>query len=108
MATSPKRWLIDKTIDFIARITPRCHDITRLLSQSMDRRLPLPTRLSIRLHFAICVWCKRYGQQLTIIRKLSHSIPGGPEQMSTGSLPEEARKRIKEAVKRASRPEPSD
>ena len=103
MAASPKQWLIEKTIEFTARITPRCHDVTRLLSQSMDRRLPLLTRLSLRLHFAICVWCNRYGHQLAILRRLSRSIREDTEQVSTASLPEEARKRIKEALKRVSR-----
>jgi hypothetical protein len=98
MATSPKRWLIEKMVGFIARITPPCHDITRLLSQSMDRRLPLRTRLAIRLHFEICVWCKRYGQQLAAIRKASRSVPERAKKISQVSLPEQARKRIKEAV----------
>ncbi|HYZ73146.1 MAG TPA: hypothetical protein VE641_08700, partial [Chthoniobacterales bacterium] len=38
MAAPPNQWLHEKTINFIARITPHCHDVTRLLSQSMDRR----------------------------------------------------------------------
>ena len=33
MAADPKRWLVERTIDLIARVTPRCHDVTRLLSQ---------------------------------------------------------------------------
>jgi hypothetical protein len=105
MAISLKRWLIEKMVGFIARITPHCHDITRLLSQSMDRRLPLRTRLAIRLHFEICVWCNRYGQELAVIRKASRSAPERAEKISQASLPEEARKRIKEAVRRAWRSE---
>jgi hypothetical protein len=103
MATSLRRWLIEKIVGFIARITPPCHDITRLLSQSMDRQLPLHTRLAIRLHFEICVWCKRYGQQLAVIRQASRSECA--EKISQASLPDEARKRIKAAVRRAARSE---
>jgi hypothetical protein len=43
-------------------------------------------------------WCKRYGQQLAAIRKASRSVPERAEKISQVSLPEEARKRIKEAV----------
>jgi len=75
MATSPKRWLTERMVSFVARITPPCHDITPLLSQSIDRQLPVRTPLAIRLHFEICVWCKRYGQQLEVIRNAGRSFP---------------------------------
>jgi Putative zinc-finger len=87
-------------VSFVARITPPCHDITRLLSQSMDRQLPVRTRLAIRLHFEICVWCKRYGQQLEVIRKAGRSVPERAEQISQASLPgggAEAHQRSREA-----------
>jgi hypothetical protein len=99
MASSLNRWLIEKMVGFIARITPPCHDITRLLSQSMDRQLPLYTRMAIRLHFQTCVWCKRYGEQLDTIRKASRSIAEHGEGISSASLSENARQRIKEAVR---------
>ena len=40
-----------KFVQFVASVTPHCHDITRLLSESMEHPLPLRTRLLIRLHF---------------------------------------------------------
>jgi hypothetical protein len=99
MRISAERWLIEKIVVFAAKITPPCHDITRLLSQSMDRRLPLFTRVAIRLHFRICVWCKRYGEQLDTIRKASRSIPERSEGTSNASLSENVRQRIREAVR---------
>jgi|ERR1700746_1058268 hypothetical protein len=99
MGISAERWLIEKIVAFVAKMTPPCHDITRLLSQSMDRQLPLYTRMAIRLHFQICVWCKRYGEQLDTIRKASRSIPQQSERISSASLSESARQRIKEAVR---------
>lgn len=107
MRISPERWLIERTVAFVAKITPSCHDMTRLLSQSMDRQLPLHTRLAIRLHLETCVWCERYSQQLEVMSKASRSVPERAEQISEASLPEKARKRIKDAVRRASRSEPN-
>jgi hypothetical protein len=95
------QWLIEKAIAFVAKITPPCHDITRLLSQSMDQQLRLHTRIAIRLHFQICVWCKRYSEQLDTIRKVSRSILEHSERISSVSLSENARQRIKEAVRDA-------
>ena len=51
-----------------ARHTPPCTVITRLISESLDRRLSPIERLQIRLHARICVWCSRYEQQLTGLR----------------------------------------
>jgi len=99
MRISAGRRLIEKIVAFVAKITPPCQDVTRLLSQSMDRQLPLYTRMTIRLHFQICVWCKRYGEQLDTIRKASGSIPEHSERISSASLSESARQRIKEAVR---------
>jgi hypothetical protein len=99
MAVHSKQWLIEKIVAIIAKITPPCHDITRLLSQSMDRRIPLYKRLAIRLHFQICVWCKRYGQQLTVIRQASRSVPEHSERIMNSFLPENARQRIKQAIR---------
>ena len=90
---SLQRWLIEKIVAFVAKITPPCHDITRLSSQPMDRQY---TRVAIRLHFQICVWCRRYGEQLDTIRKASRSIPQHSERISTASLSESARQRISE------------
>jgi hypothetical protein len=103
MAVFTTRWLIEKIVAIIARITPPCHDITRLLSQSMDRKIPLHKRLAIRLHFQICVWCKRYGQQLAVIREASRSIPEHSERVVDSSLSESARQRIKEALRESLR-----
>jgi hypothetical protein len=65
----------------------------------MDRQLSLRTRIAIRLHFQICVWCKQYGEHLDTIRKASRSIAEDRERIGSGSLPESARLRIKEAVR---------
>ena len=76
-----------KFVQIVASVTPHCHDITRLLSQSMEHALPLRTRLLIRLHFTICVWCERYGEQLKFLRRSSSSFVqngcgGGRESLS--------------------------
>jgi hypothetical protein len=49
---------------------PTCRDMTRLLSDAMDRTLPFHVRMRMRLHLRICVACERYKHQLTLIRNL--------------------------------------
>ena len=90
----PTNWWKTKIVMFIAEHTPKCHDITRLISQSMDRPLPLRTRLAMWIHYRICVWCERYRDQLGFLGKALHSCP---EKMP-GTLSPDARNRLKLAL----------
>ena len=64
-----------KFVEIVASVTPHCHDITRLLSQSMEHPLPLRTRLLIRLHFTICVWCGGMANSLSFCEDTAPASP---------------------------------
>ncbi len=83
----PTNWLTTKIVDRIARNTPDCRDITRLLSESTDRKLSLRQRLSIRLHYTTCECCERYGKQLQLLRKASGAFHEHLHESSTEELP---------------------
>lgn len=87
--------------EFVAHITPVCKDITRLVSESMDRRLPVSTRLTLRLHLMICTACAEYCRQLRQIRQaLRHSATKSEEQNPhTSGLSPTAIARLKEALR---------
>ena len=83
----------------IAEHTPRCHEMTRLISQSMEHPLPLRTRISMRLHYLICIWCERYRNQLRLLRAALHgSSKHGIEHMR-GELRQETKQRMKNLLK---------
>jgi hypothetical protein len=92
-------WLPTRVIAWIETITPSCKDMTDLLSQSMDRRLPLRDRLRIWFHLAICDRCARFAEQLAFIRNASRSIFKYAENISTARFPESAKERIKERIR---------
>jgi hypothetical protein len=46
-----------------------CKDTTRLVSQGLDRELAFGERVALRLHFAICLGCRRAGAQMGYLRK---------------------------------------
>ncbi|GIW54683.1 MAG: hypothetical protein KatS3mg082_1087 [Nitrospiraceae bacterium] len=60
--------VIGPIADWLIRLTPSCKEMTRLLSESMDRTLPFRTRVKMRLHVVFCTWCERYKHQLVLIR----------------------------------------
>lgn len=78
-----------------------CRDVTRLISESMDRTLPLGKRIGIRLHLLLCRFCTRYERQLLLIRDTVRRIasdenePVGP---APGTLSAEARERIRKSI----------
>ena len=88
-----------KLVMFIARHTPKCHDITRLISQSLDQPLPLRTRVALRVHFLICVWCERYRDQLRLLCTAMKSCRGDGEDKMRGGLSPDARTRLKVAMR---------
>lgn len=75
-----------------------CKDASRLISQSLDRRLSLGERISLRMHLLMCDVCKRFSYQLGLmriaVRRMTHQI----EEDEQIKLPEEAKSRIARAI----------
>lgn len=55
-------------MSWLFRMLPTCRDMTRLLSDSMDRALPFHVRMRMHLHLRMCVLCEGYKHQLGLIR----------------------------------------
>ena len=70
-----RNWFERMLVSFIAERTPKCREVVRLLSQSMEVKLAVTTRIKIRLQYLICFWCYRYAEQLQTLRKIAPSLP---------------------------------
>ena len=78
-----------------------CKDVTKLVSESMDRTLPLGKRVGVRLHLLICKLCRRYERQLLLIRETARRLAAieDPPVLSAGELlSAEARERIRRSL----------
>lgn len=94
-----RRW----GILWLARRLPTCRETTRLVSDSLDRKLPLRQRIKMELHLLICAFCERYRQQSLFLREAMRQAPlhaHEPEPTSAASLSPEARERLKRALSR--------
>jgi len=79
-----------------------CKDVTKLLSESMDRSLPLGKRIGVRLHLLLCKFCARYERQLLLIRGTARHLAAAvesPGESFGGTLSEEARERFRKLIK---------
>jgi hypothetical protein len=85
--------------NFIAKRTPNCREVVRLLSQSMEVKLPVTTRIKIRFHYLICIWCYRYGKQLQALRRISSSLPEHVDDCSQERLAYSSKERIKQVLR---------
>ena len=71
-----------------------CRQVTRLVSQAMDVKLPWHQRLAVRIHLLYCVWCRRYAAQLQFLRKATRELAGGTNPAGPEVLSNEAKAQI--------------
>lgn len=93
-----RNWLQTKLVIFIGKHTPKCREMVRILSQSMDEPMPLMMRIKKRLHFLICCWCQRYEEHLRYLRQTARQFPEHADAASGTPFPPDARERIKQRL----------
>jgi hypothetical protein len=99
MNIKPTNWLTKNIVTFLARVTPRCHDMTRLISQSQDTTLPPGTRMKMRLHYWVCEWCTRYRNQVRFMRKALHVCDEPPPGSHSPTLSSGAKDRLRQSLR---------
>lgn len=79
-----------------------CKEVSRLVSESLDRELPWRQRLSLRMHLLMCSLCSRFRRQLEFLNDAARAFAAD----ETNALPShirlspEARQRIKLTLER--------
>jgi hypothetical protein len=94
-----RSWWQTRLVIFIGKHTPKCNEMVRILSQSMDKPLPLNMRIKKRIHYLICCWCQRYEEQLHYLRTTARSFPDHADESSNAPLPDNAKARWKQALR---------
>ena len=80
----------------------RCREVSKLVSESMDRQLPLGQRIQLRMHLMLCRLCAGFAQQTRLLRQAARqqSEQSAADVSTPGTtLSEEARERIKAALR---------
>ena len=79
-----------------------CKAVSQIVSESMDRVLPIHQRVLIWMHLIMCKYCARFKRQLLLIREVCRSEEMKPgESDDTRVLPKEAYDRIKQALQKS-------
>lgn len=82
---------------WLAGKLPSCEAVSRMISESHERPLTRTERIQKWLHFTICEWCKRYEQQVSLIREAAHRAASSEAPAGTG-LSDDARERMRRAI----------
>ncbi len=77
---------------------PSCKDISRLVSESMERRLSWRKRAGIRFHLLMCRHCSRYQKQLILLQKLLRTQSESLTVSSQAKLNDKAKEKLRQLV----------
>ena len=77
-----------------------CKDVTKLVSENLDRDLSLWRRIGLRLHVAMCKGCSAYKRQIESLNKvISDHYRNDQTAKDCKNLPNDALERIKESLR---------
>jgi hypothetical protein len=57
-----------------------CKEASRLISERLDRDLPIAERAALRVHLAICAACTQMTRQFEFLRRAARAYPGPDEE----------------------------
>jgi hypothetical protein len=77
-----------------------CNEVSRKVSDSMDRVLPFHQQMIIRFHLLMCKYCTRFRDQLLLIRKAIRAEEDFDEELRPSETSfSEPGKRIKQMLR---------
>ena len=66
-----------------------CDEATRLISAGLDRELSGPARANLRLHYLACSACRRFEQQMLLLRRALRGLEAGDADAPASARPPE-------------------
>jgi hypothetical protein len=82
-----------------------CKQIVDLVSQQMESKLPWSIRMEVKMHLLMCKNCHRYAKQLNFMQSELNQLE---ENLSTITLDDPAKERIKQSLKLATNENSND
>ena len=79
--------------------TLNCRDVSRLVSDALDRKLPASQTLEMKMHLFMCKFCSRFKKQMDSIRHVIREHADLiDEDWSQGGLKPETKERIRHII----------
>ncbi len=74
-----------------------CKDISKLISESLEKDLPLRTRMAVKFHLMMCSMCRIYYKQTHVLREAVREY-GRKHEAPIKKIPADAAEKIKQAL----------
>lgn len=76
-----------------------CKDASHLISENLERPLGFRERWSLKMHLWMCVNCRRFERQMTLLRQALQMLGKHAEvETDNTGFPDESRERIRKAL----------
>ncbi len=85
----------------MGRFVPSCEQVSLLVSDSMEEKLPLRIKMRVAIHLLMCQWCRRFKQQLSQMRALIRKTRAEVDSVTTHppvTLSDSARERMQRSL----------
>lgn len=76
-----------------------CKDISKLVSESLEKDLPFRTRMAVNMHLMMCSMCRSYKKQTLVLREAVRGY-GALHETPTMKLSLDAADKIKKALEK--------
>jgi len=77
-----------------------CREVSKKVSETMDRNFPVHHRILITVHLLMCKYCSRFKNQLLILRNAARLEDLTEDDLNQAhSLSKETRQRIKQSIR---------
>jgi hypothetical protein len=73
-----------------------CQDISKVISDSLEHKLPLRIQVELHMHLMMCTFCRTYRKKTFLMRRILHADPSGLP--APYALPATAATRIQQAI----------
>lgn len=79
-----------------------CKDMTKLISDSLERKISVRQRMELWLHIMMCGMCRRFRSNIIELRKRVRGSKGLLDQadITPAPLPPATKARLEEVIKR--------
>jgi hypothetical protein len=94
-----KNWFSRKILFALYTWTPKCNEMTHLISKEMDDPLPWSTSFKMQVHYLICCYCQRYKDNLHYMRYVLQRFQDRLGELSAVTLSLEAKERMKQILR---------
>jgi len=94
-----RNWFTARFEQWIGAVTPSCTRVVRLISDALERPPDWRTRLTMRMHYLVCCYCRRYEKQVHRLRRFTISLPEHIDEVMPDRLDEAVKERIKSCLR---------